>query len=61
MRPERSQGTLKVEIVAADGGVVFAKTIPADMMTGIRQLFCERIDTNTLQGTHAVRAQNHRR
>ncbi len=50
-------GNLELEIVAADGGVVFAKTVKADMMTGIRQLFCERIDTNTLQGPYAVRAQ----
>ena len=50
-------GNLKVEVVAGDGEVVFAKTIEADMESGITPLFGEKLDTKALKGTYTVKAE----
>ena len=51
------QGNLKVEVVASDGSVVFAKTSRTNMESGIAQLFSEKYDTNAIEGTHTLRAE----
>lgn len=50
------QANLKVQVAAADGAVVFAKTVKADLASGITPLFSESLDTRALKGTHTVQA-----
>ena len=51
------KGNLKVEVAAGDGRVVFTRTIKADMISGISELFSERFDTKSLKGRYAVKAE----
>ncbi len=51
------KGHLKVEVAASDGGIVFTKTVKANMASGISQLFSEAFATKTLQGTYTVSAE----
>lgn len=51
------QGDLKVQVTAADGKIVFTKTVKANLGSGITQLFRESLDTKTLQGTHTIKAE----
>ena len=51
------QGNLKVEVAAADGEIVFTKTIKANLASGITQLFSEPFDTKALKGTYTVKAE----
>ncbi len=51
------QGELKVEVVADNGEIVFAETVPAKMTSGITRIFSERFDTKKLKGTYTVRAR----
>ncbi|MHB8899981.1 MAG: glycoside hydrolase family 2 protein [Thermoguttaceae bacterium] len=50
-------GSLKVEVVASNGAVVFTKAITTNLPSGIVQLFSEPLDTQALQGTYTVRAE----
>jgi hypothetical protein len=54
---EAIQGDLKVEVTAGDGGVVLTKTVPANLVSGISQLFSEELDSKALRGTYSVKAQ----
>ncbi|MFH1716817.1 MAG: sugar-binding domain-containing protein [Planctomycetota bacterium] len=51
------EGNLKVEVAAADGGIIFTKTVKANMLSGITQLFSEKLDTKAAKGTHTVKAE----
>lgn len=53
---EALDGTLAVQIVAADGRVIFTKSVDAGLAPGITQLFGERIETAALEGTYTVKA-----
>ncbi|MFZ5829353.1 MAG: hypothetical protein ACOY3P_04665, partial [Planctomycetota bacterium] len=50
------RGSLKVEVLARDGAVVFTKTISTDLPSGITPLFTETLDTQALQGTYTMKA-----
>jgi len=54
---EAIKGNLHVEVAASDGSVVFAKTIEANMASGIGQLLNEKFDTKALEGTYNVKAE----
>ena len=54
---ETIQGNLKVDVVASDGSVAFAKTIRANVVSGITQLFSEKFDAKALKGTYVVKAE----
>ena len=51
------KGTMKVKIVSDDGSIVFTKEADVNMATGIKQLFSEQLDTNSLKGTYTLRAK----
>jgi len=48
---------LRIEVTSADGRRVFAKTVQAKLGSGITRLFCEKLDTQALEGTHMVKAK----
>ncbi|MCP4784665.1 MAG: hypothetical protein GY903_23760 [Fuerstiella sp.] len=50
-------GTLIMDVVASNGEIVFTKTIKANMVSGIGQLFSERLDTGAFQGSYTLRAR----
>ena len=50
------QGSLRIEVSAADGRIVFTKTVQVDLRSGITLLFNEPLETTALQGTHTVKA-----
>jgi len=50
------RGSLKIVVAAADGGIVFTKTIKANMESGIGELLSGDLDTKKLQGTYTVTA-----
>ncbi|MCU0914934.1 MAG: hypothetical protein MUC88_10270, partial [Planctomycetes bacterium] len=50
-------GDLKIQVTAADGRIVFTKTIKAHLGSGITQLLSEALDTRALQGTHTIKAE----
>ncbi|MHC4537294.1 MAG: glycoside hydrolase family 2 protein, partial [Planctomycetota bacterium] len=51
------KGTLKMEIVSDDDSIVFTKQADVNMATGIKQLFSEQFDTNSLKGTYTLKAK----
>ena len=54
---EAVDGKLRVDVVAADGGVVFSKEVDAAMAPGVTPLLRERLDTRSLRGTYTVTAR----
>ena len=51
------KGKLKVEVAAADDSIASTKTIKTDLISGITQLFSEKLDTKAFEGTYTVKAQ----
>jgi hypothetical protein len=54
---DRIKGTLKLEIISDDGPTVFKNKMEVNMASGITQLFKERLNTMSLEGTYTVKAQ----
>jgi hypothetical protein len=54
---ETTTGNLEVKVAAADGEIVFAKTVRATLASGIRRLFREKLETGALKGTYTVKAE----
>ena len=54
---DSASGHLKVEIVSGNGEIVFTRTMPAELVSGITQLLREPIETKSLDGTYTVRAK----
>jgi beta-galactosidase len=54
---EAVKGRLKVEVIAADGSVVFSRKKRVEMTEGITPLFEESIHTANLKGTYTVKVQ----
>jgi hypothetical protein len=50
-------GTLKMEVGATDGRLVYSKAVPVHMPSGIAPLLDEPLDTAALKGTYTVRAR----
>jgi hypothetical protein len=53
---EALAGALKVEVVSADGRMVFTQSTGRDLGRGITPLFSEKLDTRPLEGSYTVRA-----
>jgi hypothetical protein len=51
------KGILKVEIVSDKNRTVFTKEANVNMVSGIAQLFSEKLDANSLKGTYKLRAK----
>ena len=49
-------GKLTVEVVAADGEIVYTKTAPVTMACGITPLYEDKLDTKSLDGSYTLRA-----
>jgi beta-galactosidase len=51
------KGTLKLELVSDSGRTVFTKEVNVNMISGVTQLFSERLNTKALKGTYTLKAQ----
>jgi beta-galactosidase len=51
------RGSLNVQVAAGDGEIVFTRTLPAHLDSGITRLLSEKLDTRLLQGTHTIQVE----
>jgi beta-galactosidase len=52
---EAVEGTLKVQVLAEDGTLVFEESTPTTLKNGIAPLFNTKLETKDLEGTYVVR------